>query len=87
MSNTVINEYGNTKFTLTKNSVDNLKSFTPKGCPFKDYTLFDLLMDLFNMYSWKIRGKKSVSEFITYLQSEGYEKAIVYGDGLIKLLA
>lgn len=52
------------------------------------YTLYDLLQDLINMYSWKInRGYTiPITEFIKQLQNEKYIKAIVYGNDIIRLI-
>ncbi len=64
-----------------------LQSYEPKGCPFKNYTLYNLLCDLFDMYSWKITsGKVPLVCFIKRLQAEGYDKAIAYGNSMIKII-
>lgn len=54
MNNYIIygyNGYYNTHLSLTAATVEALKKATPAGCPFDNYTLFDLLMDLIKMYS------------------------------------
>ena len=52
------------------------------------YTLYDLLQDLINMYSWKIdRGyTMTITDFIKLLQKQKYIHAIVYGNDIIRLI-
>lgn len=70
---------------LSKKAADFLKSEKPKGCPYNNYTLQDLLWDLIKMYDWKMYGFKVVliSDFIRLLQSEGNSYACMYGDKII----
>ena len=48
--------------------------------------MYDLVVDLVNMYGWKISGKVSLSDFINLLKSENYSKAITYGTGIMEIL-
>lgn len=41
-----------------------LSNYTPKGCPFKGYTLYDLVIDLWGMYGWKYKATPTVPDFI-----------------------
>lgn len=79
---------GNTRVSVSMATKKNLSQYTPKGCPFNNYTLLDLLRDLIQMYSWKItRGTAtSIKTFIKQLQREGYDKAMAYGDDIINLI-
>lgn len=71
---------------ITEAAKEKLKCYVPKGCPFKGYTLFDLLCDWIKQYSWKIPcGEMSIIDFVKMLQAENYEKANAYG-GAIKVL-
>lgn len=86
MLNSITNNYCRTQFNISKDALKKLSTFKPTGCPFVNYTLFDLLNDLINMYSWKICGEILISDFIKMLQDEGYMKALVYGDSIIEIL-
>ena len=86
MENYIIHTHRGTKIVLENKAVENLKMYIPKGCPFSGYTLFDLLMDLINMYSWKVYGKKSIKEFIELLQQQNYSYAVVYGNDIVQIL-
>ena len=63
---------GSLAFTISKQAVERLDSYIPKGCPHSNYTLLDLLRDFIQAYSWKIdRGYTiSLSDFIRQLQAE-----------------
>lgn len=79
---------GVTRISMSDNVIRDLRSYSPQGCPFMGYTLYDLLQDLIGMYSWKIdRGYiMPITEFIKQLQNEKYIKAIVYSDDIIRLI-
>lgn len=79
---------GNITVNCNGKTANVLNTYTPKGCPFNDYTLFDLVKDFINAFSWKIcKGQSmSLSDFIKLLQHDGIEKAIVYGDDIISLV-
>lgn len=85
MNNYIINGYNNSHLTLNRATVDGLKNATPKGCPFDNYTLLDLLIDLINMYSWKLdRGKKYSINY--FLEMTNDIKALTYKDDIKKLI-
>lgn len=79
---------GSMRVSISMATVENLSQYTPKGCPFDDYTLLDLLRDFIQAYSWKItRGTAmSVKAFIELLQYEGYAHAVTYGNDIINLI-
>lgn len=79
---------GVTRISMSDNVIRDLRSYSPQGCPFMGYTLYDLLQDLINMYSWKIdRGYTiPITDFIKLLQKQKYIKAIVYGNNIIRLI-
>lgn len=78
----------NVSTSISTVAAKKLSHYTPRGCPFSNYTLLDLLKDLISAYSWKIsRGEiMSVNAFIRLLQHEGYAHALAYGDDIISLL-
>lgn len=63
---------GVTCIRMSDNVIRDLRSYSPQGCPFIGYTLYDLLQDLIGMYSWKIdRGYTIlITEFIKQLQNQ-----------------
>lgn len=76
---------GNIFVSITTQAMENLRAYRPKGCPFKDYTMLDLLKDWINMYSWQITQRNiSLVDFIKNINGDG--KISVYGDSMIELL-
>ena len=83
----VIDFRGNTKVSITQKVMENLKTFKPKGCPFEDYSMLDLLKDLVNMYSWQIVNRNKqipLADFIKSINGDG--KVLLYGESMINLL-
>ena len=57
--------FGNYEIKFKNETAKKLKGYKPKGCPFKDYTLFDLVCDWFKTYSWKLLERiLSIESFI-----------------------
>ena len=79
---------GSLSVTISKQAAERLDSYTPKGCPYPDYTFLDLLKDFIQAYSWKIdRGHTmSLSDFIQLLQAENYSHAIMYGNDMMRII-
>lgn len=87
MENCIVCNREKCSVNLDKKVVSILDSMTPKGCPFLDYTMLDLLFDLINMYSWKVPyGEMSITEYIRFLQNDSEIKSVVYGNVFIKVL-
>lgn len=65
-----------------------LNRLVPIGCPFKNYSMFDLLLDWITMYDWIIYGMGEISlvDFIEILKKRGYDKVLAYGDVMINIL-
>lgn len=61
-----------------------LKEFSPKGCPFKGYTLYDLVIDLWGMYGWKYKTPPTVTDFIRDAMTYDI-KAHTYGADMIMI--
>lgn len=88
MKNFVMINYGDrTRGTIQSDIVNTLKRFKPRGCPFKDYTMFDLLTDWVQMYSWLLDRNReySLTEFVNTIYSEG--KVTTYVPAMLELLA
>lgn len=85
--NFIMTTHYTTQWKILVKSAKRLKMYVPRGCPFKNYTLFDLLKDWIAMYSWVLdRNKRySLSDFIRIIRSRDV-KANIYGDAIIKLL-
>jgi hypothetical protein len=87
--NTITHKFnGVTRINMSDHAIKGLRSYSPQGCPFVGYTLYDLLKDLIFAYSWKIdRGyTMTITDFIKLLQKQKYIKAIVYGNNIIRLI-
>ena len=83
----VISRNGKIYISITQKAMENLKSFRPKGCPFENYSMFDLLKDWINMYSWQIvQMNKQIAliDFIKNINGDG--KVLLYGQTIIDLL-
>lgn len=88
MKNYVMIDYRNrTKGTIQSDIANILKRFEPRGCPFKDYTMLDLLIDWVQMYSWQLDRNReySLTEFVNTIHGDG--KVIVYAPAMLELLA
>lgn len=88
MENCIMFNYEKYRVNLSKDFVAILNRTSPKGCPFMDYTMLDLLFDWINMYGWKIPNNTtmSVTEYIKRLQTDGEAHAVVYGGAIINIL-
>ena len=65
-----------------------LNRLVPVGCPFKNYSMFDLLVDWITMYDWIIYGMGEISlvDFIEILKKRGYATVLAYGNAIINIL-
>lgn len=85
MTNYIKVNYTGDQLILMPYTAEMLNSFAPKGCPFPNYTLLDLLKDLVQMYSWKISKDTTAADFIEMLMQEDAH-AVAYGKEIIDLL-
>lgn len=86
MENVIVFDRNKCRVNLNTKAVSILDNMIPKGCPFLDYTMLDLLFDLINMYSWKIPcGEMPIAEYIRFLQNDKEIKSVVYGNVFIKV--
>lgn len=84
-TNYIIVDYcGNAYISIDKKIKELLKSVKPKGCPFYDYTMLNLLCDWIKMYSWQIERNKKVAltDFIKWIHTDGKE---IYKGAMISL--
>ena len=68
--------------TKTKEFLERVK---PNGCPFYDYSMFNLLDDWIHMYSWQMERNKKIplAEFVQKIRTDGKR---IYKDSLISIL-
>lgn len=61
-----------------------LESVKPNGCPFYDYSMWDLLSDWIKMYSWQLERNKKIAltDFIRWIHIDGKE---IYKNVMINL--
>lgn len=88
MKNYIIVDFrGNTKVSITQKAMENLKTFKPKGCPFEDYSMLDLLKDWVNMYSWQIVNRNKQTPLVDFIESiNGDSKVLLYSEAMINLI-
>lgn len=80
----IIKTDGTVKCSIDNNILKNLKAHKPKGCPFENYSMFDLLIDWVKMYSWQLLGKFSLLDFIRKIEGDG--KVNLYREDMEVLL-
>lgn len=75
-------------YSINEDIRKKLNRLVPVGCPFKNYSMFDLLVDWMTMYDWIIygMGKISLVDFIEILKKRGYATVLAYGDAIINIL-
>lgn len=83
--NTIKHDHLGDTLRLSAKAKTALEKYTPKGCPFKDYTLCDLLFDWVKMYGWMISGEISVKKFVGMIKDRDV-KAEVYGDVICRII-
>lgn len=83
----VIGHNGKIHVSIEQKAMINLTSCRPEGCPFADYSMFDLLKDWISMYSWQIvqmNKQIALADFIKNIYGDG--KVLLYGQAMIDLL-
>lgn len=77
---------GRTDLVIAEEVIANLKANKPKGCPFYNYSMWDLLKDWIAMYSWQMPMNKpiKIEEFVRTIEGDG--KVALYGEDMIYLL-
>ena len=82
------NLHGNVEWKLTQNQYENLTAYSPKGCPFNDYTMFNLLKDWIDQFSWMFSGYEvRIDEFVSMLMKFTNDIHVnTYGSDMLSLL-
>lgn len=84
-TNYIIVDYcGNAHISIDRKIKKLLENVKPKGCPFYDYNMFDLLSDWIKMYSWQLQRNKKIAltDFIKWIRVDGKE---IYKEPMISL--
>lgn len=81
----IVDSSGAANVSIQTKTKEFLESVKPKGCPFDDYSMFDLLEDWIGMYSWQIERNKKISltEFVRSIKTDA---KFVYKEPMIQIL-
>lgn len=85
-SNYIIVDFnGTTHVSILTKTKEFLEKIQPKGCPFYDYSMFNLLSDWIRMYSWQMERNKKIplAEFVRKIKTDGKR---IYKDSMINIL-
>lgn len=85
MRNYIKTNYTGDKLILSPAVAEMLNQFTPEGCPFRNYSLLDLLKDMFEMWSWTIDSDTSVVDFCKKISKCDAHMA-AYGHDIINII-
>ena len=64
---------------LTEAATEKLSQLAPHGCTCEEYTLLDVLKELFSKYNQKVKEEMPVYNFINYLILDNILYANLYG--------
>ena len=86
--NTITRKINSIDASISNKAAERLSKYVPRGCPFKGYTLLDLLKDLVRMYGYRLEWYQTmtITEFIRYLMSIEEAHAKVYGEAIIQII-
>lgn len=81
----IVDFNGATHISILTKTKEFLEMAKPMGCPFYDYSMFNLLNDWIQMYSWQMeRNKKNpLAEFVRKIRTDGKR---IYKDSMINIL-
>ena len=76
---------GTTHVLILTKTKELLEKVKPSGCPFYDYSMFNLLSDWIQMYSWQMERNKKIpfAEFVRKIRTDGKR---IYKDSMINIL-
>lgn len=79
----IVDSSGAANIAIRTTTKEFLKSVKPKGCPFNDYSMFDLLKDWVRMYSWQMERNKKIPlvDFVRQIKTDGkfiYKEPMIY---------
>lgn len=80
----IVDFNGTTHVSILTKTKEFLEMVKPKGCPFYDYSMWDLLSDWIKMYSWQLERNKKIAltDFIRWIHIDGKE---IYKNVMINL--
>jgi hypothetical protein len=81
----IVDFNGTTHVLILTKTKEFLESVKPKDCPFYDYSMFNLLSDWIQMYSWQMERNKRIPlvEFVKEIRTDGTQ---IYKDSMINIL-
>lgn len=81
----IVDFNGTTHVLILTKTKEFLESVKPKGCPFYDYSMFNLLSGWIQMYSWQMERNKRIPlvEFVKEIRTDGTQ---IYKDLMINIL-
>ena len=81
----IVDFNGTTYISISTKTKEVLEKVKPKGCSFCNYSMFNLLSDWIQMYSWQIERNKKISlvEFVKEIRTDGKQ---IYKDSMINIL-
>ena len=85
--NTITRRINGIDASISNKAAERLSEYVPRGYPFEDYSLLDLLKDLVRMYGYRLEWYQTMTmtEFIRYLMSiDAHAK--VYGEAMIQII-
>ena len=79
----IVDSRGASKISIQTKTMGFLKSVKPKGSPFYNYSMFDLLQDWVRMYSWQMERNKKIplADFVRHIKTDGkfiYKEPMIY---------
>lgn len=85
--NTITRRINGIDASISNKAAERLSEYVPRGCPFKDYTLLDLLKNLVRMYGYHLEWYQTMTmtEFIWHLIGVDVH-AKVYGEAMIQII-
>ena len=86
--NTITRRINGIDASISNKAAERLSEYVPRGCPFKGYTLLDLLKDLVCMYGYHLEWHQTmtITAFIRYLMGIEEAHAKAYGEAIIQLI-
>lgn len=76
---------GTTHVSILTKTKELLEKVKPSGCQFYDYSMFNLLSDWIQMYSWQMERNERIPlvEFVKEIRTDGKQ---IYKDSMINIL-
>ena len=81
----VVTSGGTVRATLTSRVEEILTEFKPKGCPFGNYSMLNLLQDWLGMYAWQLPKNKPMS-IVKCIERLDVDGKSIYKESMIRLI-